>query len=392
MLPMAFAALVWPARRIWAIRLVELLIALIVSKFVIVAVLSLAGAAFGQSGVDSVTRTLTAMALLLLSTFAPWTMLRLLPFTEVAASAAAALRQEVPGLPHQRQGSANGGDEGQSSNPGQSTSGNLTPDAADPGDLVATRLRTQAAEVFGRNGGGGSQTPSADRGGDASSPSPGSDHSDPSARPDVPQGPETAQPAPAAREERLPGMDPIWQAENGAWPPLNLGPGGWGGPTEYAPPGQSGAPADAAPTDGATPATHPGKPAPAANEVSPTPPLATPGPPVPVAEPPVPAAEPSVRTAESPVRAAEPPAPAAEPPVPAAEPSVRAAEPPAPAPGLAGPGAGATPDSVPEPQAAGLVTPDPTLGDANPGRMPSDPLAPDHLNEGQTSGQDRTQL
>jgi hypothetical protein len=55
-------------------------------------------------------------------------------------------------------------------------------------------------------------------------------------------------------EERLPGMDPIWQAENGAWPPLNLGPGGWGGPTEYVPPGDSGPLADGA---SATPPTTP---------------------------------------------------------------------------------------------------------------------------------------
>ncbi len=41
MLPLFFAAMVWPARRIWAIRAVELLVALILSKFAIVAVLSL---------------------------------------------------------------------------------------------------------------------------------------------------------------------------------------------------------------------------------------------------------------------------------------------------------------------------------------------------------------
>lgn len=85
MLPLSFAALVWPARRIWAIRTVELLISLILSKFVIVAVLSLAGAAFGQDGNTST--LLTAMTLLLLSTFAPWALMRLLPFTELAAAA-----------------------------------------------------------------------------------------------------------------------------------------------------------------------------------------------------------------------------------------------------------------------------------------------------------------
>ena len=45
MLPLVFAAMVWPARRIWAVRAVELLVALILSKFAIVAVLSLGGAA-----------------------------------------------------------------------------------------------------------------------------------------------------------------------------------------------------------------------------------------------------------------------------------------------------------------------------------------------------------
>ncbi|HET9718929.1 MAG TPA: hypothetical protein VFP55_02510 [Solirubrobacteraceae bacterium] len=96
MLPLAFAALIWPARRSWAVRLGELLVALILSKFVIVAVLSLAGAAYGASGTPTATRLLTAMTLVMLSTFAPWVMLRLLPFTEVAAGAAGGIRGELP--------------------------------------------------------------------------------------------------------------------------------------------------------------------------------------------------------------------------------------------------------------------------------------------------------
>jgi len=95
MLPLAFAAFVWPARRIWAIRLVELLISLILSKFVIVAVLSLAGSAV-SSGDPGLPQLLTATALLLLSTFAPWALLRILPFTELGAGAATALRNELP--------------------------------------------------------------------------------------------------------------------------------------------------------------------------------------------------------------------------------------------------------------------------------------------------------
>ena len=95
MLPLAFAAFVWPARRIWAVRMVELLISLILAKFVIVAVLSLAGSAFGSGG-TGLPQLLTAMALLMLATFAPWTLMRILPFTELAAGAAGALRHELP--------------------------------------------------------------------------------------------------------------------------------------------------------------------------------------------------------------------------------------------------------------------------------------------------------
>jgi hypothetical protein len=89
MLPLVFAAFVWPARRIWAVRMIELLVGLILSKFVVVAVLALAGTALGSGTGDS--RLLTAMALVVLSTFAPWVMLRLLPFTELAAGVAEAL-------------------------------------------------------------------------------------------------------------------------------------------------------------------------------------------------------------------------------------------------------------------------------------------------------------
>jgi hypothetical protein len=95
MLPLGFAAMVWPARRVWATRLIELLVSLILSKFVIVAVLSLAGSAFA-SGRSGISELLVAMALVMLSVFAPWTLMRVLPFTEVAAGAAGALRRDLP--------------------------------------------------------------------------------------------------------------------------------------------------------------------------------------------------------------------------------------------------------------------------------------------------------
>jgi hypothetical protein len=96
MLPLAFAAMVWPARRIWAVRAVELLVALILSKFAIVAVLSLGGAAISASAGDhSVTGAMAGAVLIMLAAFSPWALVRLVPMAELANGAAGALRGEV---------------------------------------------------------------------------------------------------------------------------------------------------------------------------------------------------------------------------------------------------------------------------------------------------------
>jgi hypothetical protein len=93
MLPLAFAAIVWPARRVWALRAVELLMALILSKLAIVAVLTLGGAALEQD--HTAAAFLTGLTLLVLGAFAPWAMLRFVPFAELAAGAAGRLRAEL---------------------------------------------------------------------------------------------------------------------------------------------------------------------------------------------------------------------------------------------------------------------------------------------------------
>jgi hypothetical protein len=90
MMPLAFAALVWPARRVWTIRAVELLVALILSKFAIVAVLALGGAALDHA--SRPTGMLTGLVLIILGAFAPWALMRLLPLAEVAGGAAEQLR------------------------------------------------------------------------------------------------------------------------------------------------------------------------------------------------------------------------------------------------------------------------------------------------------------
>ena len=105
-LPLVLASLAWPAIAHWCRRLVDTLVALILGKFVIVAVLSLAagalaggtgatanggGGSAGGSGVATgadgggFTAVLGGTALLLLAAFAPWALFRLLPFIEAGA-------------------------------------------------------------------------------------------------------------------------------------------------------------------------------------------------------------------------------------------------------------------------------------------------------------------
>jgi hypothetical protein len=92
MLPLFFAAMVWPARRVWASRAIETLIALILSKFAIVAVLTLGGAAFG-AGSSGLSASLVGATLVVLAVLSPWALLRLLPLHEMAAAAAGGLSQ-----------------------------------------------------------------------------------------------------------------------------------------------------------------------------------------------------------------------------------------------------------------------------------------------------------
>ena len=63
MLPLVFAAMVWPARRVWAVRAVEVLVALILAKFAIVSVLALAAAALTHAGGDLIVRSLAGLVL-----------------------------------------------------------------------------------------------------------------------------------------------------------------------------------------------------------------------------------------------------------------------------------------------------------------------------------------
>ncbi|MDQ6746444.1 MAG: hypothetical protein M3Z27_10585 [Actinomycetota bacterium] len=98
MLPLVFAALVWPARRKWATRSVEILVALILSKFVVVSVLSLGAAALGQAGGGDVSGMLMGLVLVVLAAAAPWALMHLLPMAELATTAAGHMRGELSHL------------------------------------------------------------------------------------------------------------------------------------------------------------------------------------------------------------------------------------------------------------------------------------------------------
>jgi hypothetical protein len=84
-MPLALACYVWPAATAIARRAVELLVALVLSKFVIVATLTLGVAAL--RGGPSADNAVIGAAILLIAGFAPFCLLRLAPIVEVGAIA-----------------------------------------------------------------------------------------------------------------------------------------------------------------------------------------------------------------------------------------------------------------------------------------------------------------
>ncbi len=84
-LPLVLAGLVWPATARWTKRLVETLIALILSKFVIVAIISLAVAAMGDPGRGGVSTVVGGASLLLLAAFSPFALFKLIPLAEASS-------------------------------------------------------------------------------------------------------------------------------------------------------------------------------------------------------------------------------------------------------------------------------------------------------------------
>ncbi|HLI24335.1 MAG TPA: hypothetical protein VKU91_05230 [Acidimicrobiales bacterium] len=85
-MPLALAGLVWPASAHWARRCIHLLVALLLSKFVIVSALTVGVGALAASR-GRLDQGLMGGAVLLLAAFAPFLLLRMAPVIEAAAIA-----------------------------------------------------------------------------------------------------------------------------------------------------------------------------------------------------------------------------------------------------------------------------------------------------------------
>jgi hypothetical protein len=101
-LPLALIGLVWPVTARWGKRLAEMLAVLILSKFVVVAIIAMAvsavGAGLAGGGLSSL---LAGAALLLLAGAAPFTLLRMVPIVEAGmiGHLDGAARRAVPSSP-----------------------------------------------------------------------------------------------------------------------------------------------------------------------------------------------------------------------------------------------------------------------------------------------------
>ncbi len=273
MLPLVFAAFVWPARRVWAVRAVELLVALILSKFAIVAVLSLGGAALTGSGLHSVTGSLAGIVLLLMGAFAPWVLLRLVPLAELASGAAGALRTEgrvaMRTPVRTAAASAEWSDAKWGSDWAALTMGGMRRQAEEAASANgssgehSTRQRlAELALASGSNGephveAAGTAVPSAgcEDGTTAADQAPSEAGADPpSGNPERSVAtPADQQGSTSAPAERVPGLHPMWQARDESWKPMEL-PGNDWPPRPWSADESGEGPAESAPTPDPEPA------------------------------------------------------------------------------------------------------------------------------------------
>lgn len=255
MLPVVFAALVWPARRVWAIRSVETLVALILAKFAIVAVLSLGATAIDHGSIARPAAALVGVTLVMLAAFSPWALLRLLPLHEMATGVeglGSHLSRRIP-MPDGPSPRAPGDQPArpdaavQDDEPVDAAqtmvarlNGDGRPDARafaeEPANVAAVAARLEPGIGSDREEG---STQAADRVAEAVAGDGASEGvrerelADPSmahgGTPIITDADATPVPraiaGPPDEPERLPGMGPMWQRRNHSWPHV-LGPEG----------------------------------------------------------------------------------------------------------------------------------------------------------------------
>ncbi len=216
--PLAFAATLWPAARGMCRRLVELLLAVVVSKFVIcvaiavgVASLGGAGSAAGPGGAQpeavGLGTLVVGTVILCLAAFAPFVVLKLLPLAEAAVVAQGLSRSPV----HAAHGAARnvymvdslarlGGSVGKGSPGGASVAGLAGPSTA----ALAAPMRHSGAA--GQSSSAPSSSSSPRTGGEATGPAPSrgnagasSPNPQPEAAPVAAEGRSTASPPPEPR-------------------------------------------------------------------------------------------------------------------------------------------------------------------------------------------------
>jgi hypothetical protein len=146
--PIVLVARIWPKLERWATRLAEGLTALILSKFVIVAVLSVAAAAMADSRAsEGFNGVLAAGALLVFAAFAPLVLFRLVQFAELQV--------------HARAGTAGSAARGTQTTMSAAQAARIAMDRQAAGGGLRAADMARATSAAGGSGGGGRSRASA---------------------------------------------------------------------------------------------------------------------------------------------------------------------------------------------------------------------------------------
>jgi DNA processing protein len=220
-LPFTFVAMIWPGTERWCRRLIELLVAIIFAKFVIVAIMALAAAGLAHSrGDEAFQGVLAGAALMVLAAFSPFVLLKLIPFAEAATvgvgwrrgplggavvgpvTSAMVMRRVMDSSWNTRGGGGGGGSLPVASASGGAAGGGSAA-AAGPAAAAAAAAQTAGRAVGSRMSGIGGYSdlavPGATGGTGAPGPARGAVHAPPPARPDTAAPPE---PPPARPRDR----------------------------------------------------------------------------------------------------------------------------------------------------------------------------------------------